>query len=137
MSRVLIPDGFVESGQQKGFGDHIGPFYENLSSAPVIRAVSILPHHLNPESVVHGGLLLSFLDYIIYRAIGDELGHDEKFATINLNSNFVSAAKEGDWVMGKGEITRITRSVIFAQGEIYTEDRVIMTGSGIWKRIGR
>ena len=75
------------------------------------------------------------MDYVIYRAIGDEIGHEIQFATINLNSNFLAAAKEGNILLGTGKIIRKTRSVIFAEGIIQTKEREIMTATGIWKII--
>ncbi|XQW83549.1 PaaI family thioesterase [Thalassotalea piscium] len=132
----LLNQGYVECGQSDGFCQHIGPFYENNALKPVTRALTIDNRHLNPEGVVNGGVILSFMDYIIYRAIGDEIGHEIKFATINLNSNFLAAAKFGNTLYGTGSIVRKTRDVIFAEGLIVTAERKIMTASGIWKIIG-
>ena len=100
------------------------------------RALKIEAHHLNPEGVVHGGVTLAFADYIIYRAIGDEIGHDIRFATINLNSNLIAAGKEGDVLYGVGSVVRKTRSVIFAQGQIFTNKNIILQATGVWKIIG-
>ncbi|UJF20573.1 PaaI family thioesterase [Shewanella sp. OMA3-2] len=79
---------------------------------------------------------LAMMDFVIYRAIGDELTHDKQFATIQLNTNFLAAVKLGDIVYGRGRIQRSTRSVIFAEGELYTESRSTMQGTGIWKVLG-
>lgn len=135
MLPLLMSDGFVECGQSDGFCAHIGPFYEQIKTDGAVRALSIDSRHLNPEGVVNGGVILSFMDYVIYRAIGDEIGHHIKFATINLNSNFLAAAKEGNILLGTGKIIRKTRSVIFAEGIIKTKERNIMAATGIWKII--
>lgn len=137
MSQELLNQGFVECGQSDGFCQHIGPFYEKKNNDIVTRALTIDKRHINPEGVVNGGVILSFMDYVIYRAIGDEIGHDIKFATINLNSNFLAAAKHGSTILGTGKIVRKTKSVIFAEGAIETCDRKIMTASGLWKIIGQ
>jgi len=128
--------GFTPCLQQTGFSALAGPFFEKLDATPIIRAFSVQSTHLNPEGVVHGGALLTFADYIIYRAIGDEIGHHIKFATINLNSNFTAAAKASDDVFGHASIIRKTKSVIFAEGKIFTDKQTIMQASGIWKIIG-
>ncbi|TKB43291.1 PaaI family thioesterase [Thalassotalea mangrovi] len=124
------------AGHTDGFSGHIGPFYQkqNVETDSFTRALPLDERHLNPEGVVHGGVLLSFLDYCIYRAIGDEMGHDIRFATININSNFVAAAKAGEILFGQGRVVRKTRSVIFAEGQLFTK-RQVMTGTGIWKII--
>ncbi len=128
--------GFQLCAQQQGFSDHVGPFYEKSDGDQVIRSMLIKSHHLNPEGVVHGGVLLTFADYAVYRAIGDEIGHDIKFATINLNTNFISAAKDNEQLFAKGSIIRKTKSVIFAEGRIFNKQKSILQISGIWKIIG-
>jgi acyl-coenzyme A thioesterase PaaI-like protein len=85
---------------------------------------------------VHGGVLLTFADYVIYRAIGDERGHQQQFATINLNTQFLAAAKQSQIIYGDGRVVRNTRSVIFAEGRLWTDERKVMTATGIWKIIG-
>lgn len=137
MTDTLLQKGFVKCSQSDGFCEHIGPFYEQIQQSEIVRALPIDKRHLNPEGVVNGGVILSFMDYVIYRAIGDEISHNIQFATINLNSNFLAAAKIGNTLLGKGNIIRKTRSVIFAEGIITTEKRDIMTATGIWKIINR
>jgi uncharacterized protein (TIGR00369 family) len=136
MSIKLIEQGYRECSQSDGFCQHIGPFYEQEKDNAFTRALKIDERHLNPEGVVNGGVYLSFMDYVIYRAIGDEMGHQIKFATINLNSNFLAAAKFGNTLLGSGKINKKTKSVIFAEGCIVTSEREIMVASGIWKIIG-
>lgn len=121
--------------QMTGFSEHMGPFFERDTIQGMERGLKVEAHHLNPEGVVHGGVVLSFMDYVIYRAIGDSIGHQIKFATINLNSNFIAAAKQGDFILGSGKVVRKTKSVIFAEGLLWTDQRQIMTASGIWKII--
>lgn len=133
---MMEADGFIRCDQDSGFSAHIGPFYQKPQGEGFIRALQLKDMHLNPEGVVHGGVLLSFADYVIYRAIGDVTGHQMKFATIQLNSQFLAAAKAGDVLYGEGRIVRQTRSVIFAEGRLYTKQRDILTASGIWKIIG-
>lgn len=137
----LIEQGYVVCPAMAGFAAHIGPFFEKAEQVNgetvITRALVIDERHLNPEGVVHGGVTLTFMDYIIYRAIGDELTHNIQFATINLNTNFLAAAKQGQILYGQAKVNRKTRSVVFGDGEIYTEERSVMTGSGIWKIIGQ
>mgnify|MGYP006171980235 CR=1 FL=1 len=84
-----------------------------------------------------GGVLLAFADFVMYRAIGDVVGHQIKFATINLNSQFLAAVKAGELLCGHGRIVRQSRCVIFADCELYTSQRTVMTASGIWKVLGQ
>ena len=84
MEQTLVEQGFYVCEQMAGFSQHIGPFYEkhqDVENNHFIRALVIDGHHLNREGVVHGGVPLSFIDYVIYRAIGDRIGHQIQFAT--------------------------------------------------------
>ena len=76
------------------------------------------------------------MGYAIYRGIGDEIGHDIRFATISLNSNLIAAGKQGDVLYGIGNVVRKTRSVIFAEGRIFTNKNIILQATGVWKIIG-
>lgn len=119
--------------QQTGFSSHIGPAYEIMLPHGMRRALELDARHLNPEGVVHGGVVCSFADFTLYRTIGDELGHDLRYATVQLNVQFLAAAKAGVWLYGEGLVLRRTRDLIFASGELFTDERSIAAVSGIWK----
>jgi uncharacterized protein (TIGR00369 family) len=121
------------SSQQTGFSSHIGPFYEVQLATGMRRALALDARHLNPEGVVHGGVLSSFADFALYRAIGDEFGHELRFATVTLNLQYLAAAKSGIWLYGEGMVLRRTRDLIFASGELFTDERSVATASGVWK----
>lgn len=123
--------------QQAGFSSHLGPFYEVALPHGMRRALLLEDKHLNPEGVVHGGVLSAFADFVLYRAIGDELGHTRKFATIELNCQYLAAAKSGRWLYGEAHILRQTTSLIFAAGELFDDDRRVLFVSGIWKALGK
>ena len=136
MHVLLKKAGYTPCSHSEGFSQHIGPFYEKVNVDGAFRALPIEKHHLNPEGVVHGGVMLSFIDYVMYRAIGDELSHDIQFASVNINSNFLAAGKLDDVITGKGKIVRKTRSLIFAEGELYNNQQQLMTATGLYKIIG-
>jgi uncharacterized protein (TIGR00369 family) len=125
------------SPQQAGFSSHIGPFYEICLAGGMRRALSLDARHGNPEGVVHGGVISSFADFALYRAIGDELGHELRFATVTLNVQFLAAAKPGLWLYGEGLVLRRTRDLVFASGELFTDERSIATASGVWKLLAQ
>lgn len=122
--------------QQYGFATHIGPFYEIALESGMRRALLLDHRHLNPEGVVHGGVLTSFADFVLYRGIGDDIGHELRFATIELNCQFLAAAFPNRWIYGEAHILRRTSSLIFAAGELFDQQRRIAFVSGIWKLLG-
>ena len=121
--------------QQSGFATHIGPFYEIELAHGMRRAVLLDQRHLNPEGVVHGGLIASFAEYVLYRAIGDEIGHSARFATIDLHTQFLAAAFPNRWRYGAAHVLRRTRTLIFTAREIFDQQRRVAFVSGISKLI--
>lgn len=121
--------------RQEGFSALIGPFYEAQQDGVQRRLLWLDARHANPEGVIHGGVLSAFLDFVLYRCIGEELGHERPYATVQLNVQFLAAARPERWLYGEGLVLRRTRRLIFAAGELYTEDGPIVQGSGIWKLI--
>lgn len=121
------------AGQQLGFARHVGPFYEIALEHGMRRALLLDQRHLNPDGVVHAGVISTFAEYVLYRGIGDEIGHEQRFATIELQCQFLAAAFSNRWLYGEAHILRRTRSLVFAAGEIFDQKRRIAFASGIWK----
>lgn len=136
MTAFTPPDGYRKMIGPGTFPEHIGPFYFKRDGDNFSYAFKALPHHANANGVVHGGMLVTFLDEIlglkVWRAIGKK-----GCATISLNSNFVAAVKPGDWVESKTRIVRRGISVVFMRGELFVGDKTVLTADGVWKVIGR
>jgi acyl-coenzyme A thioesterase PaaI-like protein len=53
--------------------------------------------------------------------------------TVSLQLDFMAPARMGDWVEGEGQVLRVTRSLVFAQGLARSDDRILLRCSGIYK----
>ena len=99
-----------------------------------VRAIMVEEKHTNLGGVVHGGVLMSFVDVIMgttsYRHAG------RSGASIRIVSDFVAPARIGDWLEGRGEVVKATRSVVFARGLLTVEGRTILTATGNYKLRG-
>ena len=127
-----IPDGFAPIDKPSSFGQLIGPVYERPEDDGMfVRALRVEDKHTNLGGVVHGGVLMSFADVILgtvsYRHAG------RPGMSVRLVSDFVSPARVGDWLEGRGTVTKATRSIIFARGTLTVEGRTILTVSGTYK----
>ena len=117
-----IPDGFAPIDKPSSFGQLIGPVYERPEDDGMfVRALRVEDKHTNLGGVVHGGVLMSFADVILgtvsYRHAG------RPGMSVRLVSDFVSPARVGDWLEGRGTVTKATRSIIFARGTLTVEGR--------------
>lgn len=128
-----IPEGFRVL--YSNFMTHIGPVWYRADADGCSLIVDMKPHHLNGGGTVHGGMLMSLADTLLGRTISAVLG-DGKAATVSLNCDFLSAAKVGERLTGRGRITRQTRSVVFLAGELAVGERLVLATTGIWKVLG-
>jgi len=121
--------------QQRGFAAYIGPFFEVELAHGMRRALLLDSRHLNASGVVDGGVLSSFAEFTMARAVADEIGDDQPYVTIELSCQFQAAAHSGRWIYGEAQVLRRTRSLVFAAGEIFDQTRRVAFASGIWKMI--
>jgi acyl-coenzyme A thioesterase PaaI-like protein len=136
MTSSTIPDGFRPFLARGRFPEKIGPLYFRRDGDTYSYGFLADESHANAHGVVHGGMLMSFLDealgQLVWRSVDKK-----RCATISLNCDFVSSAKPGDWVETKMEISRRGLSVVFMHGELQVEGKTILTADGIWKIIGK
>lgn len=131
----LKADGYHVWGDLDPFENLIGPFYmkENGDGTYKSAFVAEAERHCNNGGALHGGLLMSFADFALFAIAKDAL--DGPCVTVGFNSEFVSAGQAGTLVEASGEIMRATRSLLFVRGQIFSGDTIIMTFSGILKRV--
>lgn len=112
-----IPEGFHLLDRDSPFSDLTGPYYEKLDAhgKHEVLAIRLTEAHLNKVRLAHGGLLMTLAD----NAFGDAIKayHEEpvSFVTVSFSSEFLSAARAGDWVEARVTINRAGRRLIFAQ----------------------
>ena len=115
-----------------GFSDHVGPFWSRMQDSSRRFAFLVERHHLNGNGVVHGGMLMTFMDQAIGMTVWQAIGR-KPCATIQLNVHFVAGARLGDLIEAEPAIVRETRSVIFTSGVLRRGADVVMSADGIWK----
>jgi len=132
----LVPDGFVQVTGQGPFSGHIGPTWvRDEDGGDSTYGVLIAEKHLNKRGVVHGGMLMSFMDHLLGRTIHHAIG-GATTATIQLDNQFLSGVREGVWMQGKGDIVRQTRSLVFVTGRLWVDETPVLQSSGVWKILG-
>lgn len=128
-----IPDGYELSTRMAGFSLYAGPFYRREVDGQREFALFIAAQHCNPEGFLHGGMVSTFADYVMYQTIAGVLGEDSISPTITMTVNFVSGAKLGQILRGVGTVTKQTRSLMFTQTELLVEDQLVAHATGVYK----
>lgn len=130
----LSESGYYRANNMGPFTDHVAALFIKQDQ-PAHFAMIVQKHHLNKAGIVHGGALMTLLDNVLGLTVLNEIAPDGKAVTISLTTNFVRPAYCGNILMGVGHIIRATRSVVFVDGSISSDGQVIVSGSGIWKRL--
>jgi len=132
--KFRVPDGFQLMQWSRGFGRQIGPFYERSEpGGGFTRAFRVDEHHTNGMKNCHGGMLMAFADTVWGHAIPSRKTHF--WVTVRMITDFVSAAKLGDWVEGTSELIGEDDGFYTVKGRIWSGDRTIMSGTGIFKTV--
>lgn len=124
-----VPEGFVELPEGLGFTDVLRPVYRREGSPPTI-GMFVQSQHTNLISICHGGVLMTLADVGAAWAINDSRGEPAPAPTLNLSFDFISAAREGDWIEAQADRVTVKRRVGFSSGVITSGDKVIMRFSG-------
>lgn len=77
------------------FGQLVGLRVEEMQGGRSRCALPIEAHHLNPNGVVHGGVVCSMADTGMGAALYSTLSEGEAGATVEIKINYLSAQREG------------------------------------------
>jgi acyl-coenzyme A thioesterase PaaI-like protein len=88
--------------------------------------------HANRAGAVHGGILAAFADHTLGCYV-DEAAGSSSNVTIQLNTHFLAAVAPGAFLVLRGEVTRVTGSMVFVRGIIAAGDRDVIAADGIWR----
>ena len=126
-----IPAGFRELTEATGFTAANGPWFEKVEGNRVWRGFMPGPQHANALGIVHGGMLAAFIDAalgsVVYHAI------DRRCVTLKLTLDYLTPARVGDWLEGRGELIRQTRTLLFTNIYLTVGEQKILRASSIAK----
>ena len=74
-----------------------------------------------PAGVVHGGAIASLIDAVVVPAIGSGLPADARYATVDLQVQFLGAVSEEDMV-AEGWVVQRGRSIVFCEADVTAGD---------------
>ncbi len=139
MNTQAVAESAVPHGWRKrtlpGFAGLIGPLWVRKEDDGWAYGLLATADHLNPAGVVHGGLLTALLDHGISAIAWETLGR-RACVTVQLDTHFLAAAREGQFLEVRGRVVRATSSLVFMQGELSTDGQAVATAAAVLKQIG-
>lgn len=131
---AVVPDGYVINLWQRGFGRTVGPFYSRRDEhGHETLGFRVEEHHANGMNNCHGGMLMTFADMAWGRLISNTRGMG--WVTVRLLTDFLSAARLGEWVEGTSVLVSEADDLFTCEGRIWCGDRTLMTGTAIYKGV--
>ena len=106
------------SGIMQMLGGRIDSFGEGVS----VMSLTLEEKHMNPNGVVHGGVITTLMDEATGHAIGTIRGleamAETPHVTLDMSVSFLSGARVGDELVCEARTLRLGRAVAFAEAEV-------------------
>ena len=118
---------------KKGFMKHLGGLsFRKIDDNNYEFSGKIQDMHLNTGGIAHGGYLATIADAGMGTA-AHMIASGKRCVTINLEIKFLSAGKLGDDLVGKVQILKKTKTLIFINCIISNSKEIVSSASGTWK----
>jgi acyl-coenzyme A thioesterase 13 len=126
------PDGFAPYDSQGPFLELIGPVLVREDGDGRVFGLRVSDRHTNHRGTVQGGLLSTFVDFAMGRAIEAESDDGKDRATVSLTVDFLKPAVPGDWIESRTRVERVGGTLSFADCSLTVDGREIVRGRAVW-----
>ena len=126
-----IPEGFIVNERRGPFTNHNGPFYIKKDTNRWTHGAFILDRHCNAANIAHGGMLMSFADGVLGHTVYSKT--KRAGVTIKFNSEFLSAAREGEWLEGYGNVSYVSGDYVYCNTMLKVSTRNVLSVTSIFK----
>jgi uncharacterized protein (TIGR00369 family) len=130
-----IPSGFtrMSNGADEEFVSRNGPLYGKREGDRFVLGFRVEQRHCNPGNTCHGGMLGTLADMLLIHCSNMQARLSRYLLTVNLTCDFIGPAPLGAWLEGRGEVLRVTKSLVFAQGLITADGEPVLRTNGVFK----
>ncbi|MFT3803899.1 MAG: PaaI family thioesterase [Burkholderiaceae bacterium] len=133
-----IPEGFARHYRSSGLTDPWEPLYSRRLSDAVYIGLRAGAAHANSRGFVHGGLITALADNAMGLSCGVVRGSGPgSLVTVSLSVDFVSAARQGQWLEVRPSVIKIGGSTGFASALIYADDVVCARANAVFRAFGQ
>jgi len=129
---VDVPSGFVPFPNQGPFLEVVGPIHVREGGDELVLGLRAEERHANHRGTVQGGLLSTFADFALGRAIDADAEDDKPRATVSLTVDFLKPAKPGDWIESSTRVDRVGGTLAFADCSLSVDGREVVRARAVW-----
>jgi len=117
--------------EMKGIPASLGALWTHRDENGWRYGVQLEESHANAQGVVHGGVLMTFMDHALSLMVWEATGR-AICSTVHLDSHFLSAVRPPAFVELDGQILRQGRKMAFVRGVLRVEGAAVMEATGVW-----
>lgn len=114
----------------------VGPLWSRAAEGETRYGFLAEERHLNRSGVVHGGMVMTFIDQALGKASWQASAGRSR-VTIQLDTHFAGPIREGDFAEARCRVVKETRSLMFMAAEVTVAGSLVASASGIWKLSAR
>jgi acyl-coenzyme A thioesterase 13 len=123
-----IPEGFTPFASQGPFLEYVGPILERDGTFGLL----VEDRHTNHRGTIQGGLLSTFVDFAMGRAIEADAEDGKDRATVSLTVDYLKPATPGDWVEARTRVERVGGTLAFADCSLVVGEKEIVRARAVW-----
>lgn len=127
-----VPQGFERLKRGGPYMASLGALYCRRDGGKTVIAMRLADQHANMRGIVHGGMLASLADSSLGLGLAMSCDNRHSFVTVNLSTDFIDAARPGDWAEAHVHIGRIGARVAFAECDLMVGEKRILRASGVF-----
>ena len=128
---------FQQISLKLGFMKHNGGLlFRKISNKDYEFKTKINKKHLNRAGITHGGYIAAIIDAGAGTA-AHRITNNKICVTISLDIKFIDSTKLGDEIIGKVNIQKMTKSLVFLICKLKSNKKIIATASGVWKKTNK
>ena len=132
-----MTDKFEQISNKPGFMKHNGGIlFRKISDTEFEFKTTIDENKLNSAGITHGGYICSIIDAGSGTA-AHRASNNSPCVTITLDIKFIDSTKIGDEIMGFTKIQKVTKSMVFLICHLKSNQRLIASASGVWKKLNK
>lgn len=119
------------------FTSHVGDFYYAWQGArrdvPPRFGFRVEPRHCNLLPTCHGGMMATFADVVMSKAVL-LVGTDRtSMPTVNLSIDYLAPAPLGGWVEAEIRIDRLAKSLAFIHATFHVGETMVLRASAVFR----
>lgn len=129
---TAVPAGFEPLTRSGPFFASLGPMFLRREDHGWTLGLRLAPQHANVIGVAHGGLLAALADGALGLNLMRSGRYDRPLVTVNLSTDFLSAARIGEWLQARVQPRKLGSRLAFADCLISAGERPVLRASGVF-----